>query len=174
MSSYPPPWSLWWYGGRSRSAVANPDMRVSDAERSEVADMLTKHFAEGRLDQSELDERLHRTMAAKTRSELVSVLTDLPPLVAPPPEVEVRKRRGTMSLLLVTMLIFVAAFSAAAWTWHFPWLLFAVIFFVFWRRSRGGWHRHGAWHGHGPWPAQGGEPPVGPWWYGSRRRGWWI
>jgi hypothetical protein len=33
-------------------------MRVSDAERAEVAGELSKHFGEGRLDEAELDERL--------------------------------------------------------------------------------------------------------------------
>lgn len=170
MTTYPPPpppWAPWWYGTRARSGVPNPDLRVSDAERSEVADWLTKHFAEGRLDQVELDDRLHRTMTAKTRAELAAVLTDLPPLVSTPPDIQVRRRRGTFSLVLVTLLIFAAAFSAAAWTWHFPWVLFAIIFFVFWRRSRGGWHRHSMWHGHGGGPGPG---PVG--W--ASRRGWWF
>jgi len=171
----PPPWGPWWYGSRGRSSgVPNPDLRVSDAERSEVADVLTGHFAEGRLDQNELDERLHRTMGAKTRAELAGVLGDLPPVDGPPPvpDVEVRRRRGTFSLLLVTLLIFMAAFSAAAWTWHFPWILFGIIFFVFWRRSRWGWHRHWGWHGYGPGPVPGGGPAT--WWLARRRGGWWV
>ena len=178
MSTYPPPpppppWAPWWYVARGRGSVPNPDIRVSDAERSEVADVLTKHFADGRLDQGELDERLHRAMAAKTRGELSGVLGDLPPLEATAPPVEVHRRRGTFALLLVTLFIFAAAFSAAAWTWHFPWVLFAIIFFVFWRRSRWGWHRHWGWHGHGPGP---GAPVGGPatWWMSGRRRGWWV
>jgi hypothetical protein len=53
-------------------------MRVSDAEREAAAAELREHFASGRLNQEELDERLSATFAAKTRGDLNSVFTDLP------------------------------------------------------------------------------------------------
>lgn len=149
------------------ASVPGAQLRVSDTERAQVADALSKHFADGRLDQAEFDERMQRAMSAKTRADLAGLFDDLPPLEGTTAPVEVgRRRRGTLSLLLVTMLIFVAAFSAAAWTWHFPWLLFGIVFLVFWTRSRRGWHRHllGGWHQHGP-------VPTG---YYGRRGGWWV
>ena len=54
---------------RDRS-TADASMRVSDAERSDVADRLAQHYGDGRLDQAELDERLSRAMSAKTQADL--------------------------------------------------------------------------------------------------------
>jgi len=167
MSAWPPP----------SSSVPGPSLRVSDAERAQVADALSKHFADGRLDQPEFDERMQRAMSAKTRADLAGLFDDLPPLGATSPAVvEVtRRRRGSLALVMVTLLIFFAAFSAAVWTWHFPWVLFGVIFLVFWVRSRGGWHRHRRWGGHGspPVPGDPGTPATPAWVYPYRRR-WWA
>jgi hypothetical protein len=57
---------------------ADQNMRVSDAERQEVADRLAEHFATGRLDQAEFDERVSRAMSAKTRADLTGLFDDLP------------------------------------------------------------------------------------------------
>lgn len=69
--------------------VPPSQMRVSDAERHDVADALARHFAEGRLDEAELEERVSEAMAAKTRGDLGGLLADLPaieaPLAAPEP-----------------------------------------------------------------------------------------
>jgi hypothetical protein len=54
------------------------NMRVSDAERQAVADRLAAHYADGRLDQVEFDERSSRAMSAKTRADLEGLLDDLP------------------------------------------------------------------------------------------------
>ena len=54
------------------------DMRVGDAERDAAANDLREHFASGRLTQDELNERLDRTFAAKTRADLGGLFTDLP------------------------------------------------------------------------------------------------
>ncbi|MHB8682410.1 MAG: DUF1707 SHOCT-like domain-containing protein [Acidimicrobiales bacterium] len=131
-------------GPRRRSSVPAPDLRVSDAERTQVGDLLARHFSDGRLDRIEFDERMSKAMGAKTRADLAGLLTDLPQLDEEPPgdRPVPHRHRGRLALLFVTALIFLAAFSSAAWTWHFPWLLFAVIFFVFWSRTRRGWHRH--------------------------------
>lgn len=59
--------------------AAGNDMRVSDAEREAAAAGLREHFASGRLDQEELDQRLSAAFAAKTRGDLGALFTDLPP-----------------------------------------------------------------------------------------------
>ena len=144
MSSYVPPWSQ-WPGTRSRGAVHDPQMRVSDAERSEIAEALSKHYSDGRLDQNEFNERLQRAMSAKTRGDLAGLFADLPPIVSPPtPEVVKRRRRSHFGLLVLCTLLFAVAFSSMVWTWHFPWILFAIVLFLLWRRARPGWgwHRH--------------------------------
>lgn len=56
----------------------NSELRVGDAERDAVASALHEHFAQGRLDREELDERLSAALAAKTVGDLREVIRDLP------------------------------------------------------------------------------------------------
>ena len=58
-------------------------MRVSDADRHKVAELLREAAGDGRLDLTELDERLEAAYAAKTYGELVPITRDLVPAVAP-------------------------------------------------------------------------------------------
>jgi len=58
--------------------AAGNEMRVSDAEREAATAELQEHFASGRLNQEELDERLAAAFAAKTRGDLNALFTDLP------------------------------------------------------------------------------------------------
>lgn len=53
-------------------------MRVSDADRHKVAEILQQAAAEGRIDIDELDERLESTYAARTYADLVPITVDLP------------------------------------------------------------------------------------------------
>src|SRR5580693_235556 len=61
-----------------RIRYSDQHIRVSDAERNSVAELLGQHYADGRLDQAEFDERVNRTMAAKTRGDLAGLFDDLP------------------------------------------------------------------------------------------------
>ena len=54
-------------------------MRVSDADRNKVAEILREAAGDGRIDFNELDERLEATYAAKTFGELVPITHDLAP-----------------------------------------------------------------------------------------------
>ena len=69
-------------GSGARQRATDATMRVSDAERAEVADQLAQHYGDGRLDQAELDERLSRAMSAKTRADLTGITDDLPEVSA--------------------------------------------------------------------------------------------
>ena len=53
-------------------------LRISDADRHKVAEVLRQAAGEGRIDLDELDERLEATYAAKTYGELVPITADLP------------------------------------------------------------------------------------------------
>lgn len=53
-------------------------LRISDADRHEVAEVLREAAGEGRLDLDELDERLEATWAARTYTDLVPITIDLP------------------------------------------------------------------------------------------------
>lgn len=52
-------------------------MRVSDADREKVAEILREAAGDGRIDLGELDERLEATYAAKTYGDLVPITHDL-------------------------------------------------------------------------------------------------
>ncbi|MFE4000353.1 DUF1707 domain-containing protein [Nocardioides sp. YIM B13467] len=54
------------------------DLRVSDADRHAVADILREAAGEGRLDIDELEERLEETYKAKTYADLEPITQDLP------------------------------------------------------------------------------------------------
>jgi hypothetical protein len=61
-------------------------LRIGDAERHQVAEILREAAGEGRLDLEELDARLEATFAARTYADLVPITLDLPahPLPATP------------------------------------------------------------------------------------------
>jgi len=67
-------------GGGSYS---DQHLRVSDAEREAVCGRLAGHFAAGRLDQAEFDDRVARAMSAKTRGDLRGLFADLSETGAP-------------------------------------------------------------------------------------------
>lgn len=52
-------------------------MRISDADRHRVAEVLRQAAGEGRLDFDELDERLELTFSAKTYADLIPITADL-------------------------------------------------------------------------------------------------
>lgn len=54
------------------------ELRISDADRHKVAELLRQAAGEGRLDLDELDERLEATYQAKTYGDLVPITADLP------------------------------------------------------------------------------------------------
>jgi hypothetical protein len=56
-------------------------LRVSDAERSHVVDLLQKAIGQGLINLDEFTSRTDTALAAKTRAELNGVLVDLPGLV---------------------------------------------------------------------------------------------
>jgi hypothetical protein len=55
-----------------------PDLRISDADREQIAERLRDAAGEGRLTVDELDERLERAYAARTGSDLAPLTADLP------------------------------------------------------------------------------------------------
>ena len=56
----------------------NQDYRIGDAERQKAMDDLGKHFAAGRLDITEYDNRLTNVAEATMRSDLIPIFSDLP------------------------------------------------------------------------------------------------
>jgi hypothetical protein len=67
-------------------------LRVSDADRHRVAELLREAAGEGRLELDELDERLEAAYAAKTYADLVPITADLPAHPAATPAIPVTRR----------------------------------------------------------------------------------
>jgi hypothetical protein len=58
--------------------VPEGELRVSDSERDNTLQLLSRQAAEGRLTLDELEERASQALAAKTRADLATVTRDLP------------------------------------------------------------------------------------------------
>jgi Domain of unknown function (DUF1707) len=139
-----------------RIRYSDQNIRVSDADRNAVAEQLGVHYADGRLDQAEFDERISRTMSAKTRGDLAGLFDDLPdpgPAVATgaagpggpqAPNVRPRHRGGAFRSLILLAIVIVLCSTA----WHamnsffffnIPWFPIAVIVAIVLFASR---HHH--------------------------------
>jgi Domain of unknown function (DUF1707) len=130
--------------GRREGQAPDAGLRASDDERNQVVDRLSRHYAEGRLDEAEFKARLDACMSAKTRGELTGLFHDLPRLATAPPPPPPRRHRARRFLAFAGLLVLVAA-AVGPWWWpvHFPFFLFAFVAFVLWRRSDH-WHHHHA------------------------------
>jgi hypothetical protein len=56
-----------------------PELRASDAEREQTAEVLRQAASEGRLDIEELEERLGSAYSVRTRNELERLIADVSP-----------------------------------------------------------------------------------------------
>ena len=103
-------------------------MRASDDERNAVADKLSRHYAEGRLDEVEFKNRLDTAMSATTRGDLNGLFDDLPRC----PASRRLRRRGTAASCPGSSSWSLVAIAAGATMpfyplYHVPWFLFAVV-----------------------------------------------
>jgi hypothetical protein len=124
---------------------------ASDVDRNEISELLCRHYAEGRLVETEFNERVAQAVGARTRADLSSLLVDLPPLATPtPPSPNPRRRFPAFGALTVAGALWLAAAVAlslagagahliGAW----PLLVFALFFLgrhyggrPSWRRAR--------------------------------------
>jgi hypothetical protein len=116
-----------------RGLYSDQHLRVSDADRQAVADRLAEHFADGRLDQAEFDDRVGRAMSAKTRADLSGLFSDLPDAGAPAvPNDPGRpgrtgRRRGHPVLVFVLLILFIMATAHAVLWAAMPWLWVAFL-----------------------------------------------
>jgi hypothetical protein len=65
--------------------IASGNLRASDADRDQVATLLSTAYAEGRLSREEHDERIDQLMAAKTFDDLIPITSDLVIVGSPTP-----------------------------------------------------------------------------------------
>ena len=135
-----------WDGpwGPSSRRDSDPNLRIGDAERNEISELLSKHYSDGRLDAAEFHERLDRAMTAKTRADLSGLLVDLPSLKTPEQvaaaQVPVRHRHGVVRVVVFALLfLWALSFLGAGvhlWWMHVPWLLILVVVAFLWGRDR--------------------------------------
>lgn len=145
----------WGSGGpgyRRHFRYGGGDVRASDAERADVADRLSRHYQDGRLDQAEFNERLDRAMNAKTRADFNGLFYDLPDLpdaadhngqsgprgsaggpAYNPGRIQQRQaRRHSFNYIL--FLCFVVAVTVlvahSLMHWYLPWVLVGVVAFL--------------------------------------------
>lgn len=113
----------------SNVATARDDLRVGDTERNEMAEVLTRHYSDGRLDETEFRERVDRAMRARTVGDLRGLTDDLPALggLAPAPARPPRTRRAlrTLAVVLVAAMT-LSALGATLLPPHLPWVLLLV------------------------------------------------
>jgi hypothetical protein len=86
-------------------------VRASDAEREQIVALLQCNFADGRLTQTELEERVGAAYAARTRAELDDLTADLPAAQRQPP------RSGLVldPVLLIILLCFCPPAALVYW-----------------------------------------------------------
>jgi Domain of unknown function (DUF1707) len=155
---------------RPRAAYAHPGMRISDAERGEVSDRLSKHYGDGRLDEAEFGKRLDQAMHAVTQSDLDGLFDDLPDgaaghggaadggrpgagrrgprraeqqVISPDPAGPAGRSRSPLARIGLLALLLVAAAVIGQGLSHlfFPWILIAVVVVLWLRRSPSRRHR---------------------------------
>ncbi|GAA3508873.1 putative membrane protein [Streptosporangium album] len=66
--------------------TSREDLRIGDAEREAAMTALREHYAQGRLTHEELDERIERTLSARTGRDLALAAADLPDLYGSGPQ----------------------------------------------------------------------------------------
>jgi hypothetical protein len=118
------------------------DLRLGDVDRDQAIARLSEHYAAGRLDKEEFDERSDAVWTAKTYADLAPIFADL----GPAPSERQRHwdsrgwpgpwgRRGLLPVPFVPVIFVLIALTVLT---HIPFVLLAVLgcSFVFARRRR--------------------------------------
>jgi hypothetical protein len=119
-----------------------PELRLSDADRDRAITRLGEHYAAGRIDKDEFDERSDAVWTARTAGDLAPVFADLAPSV---PVRQGRRhpalwpRRGWFPVPFLPVLFVLIALTALT---HVPFVLLAFLgwaVFVGRHRRRSHW-----------------------------------
>ena len=138
--------------------VPDPRMRIADSDRERAMADLAMHYADGRLDHEEYDERLDAIWTARTRADLALLFNDLPRLqpaqpARPPARAPGRPGpRFRVPLLPVLAVLIVLSVLVEAPLFL---LIFPLMWFMHRRRGpfappppgRADYRRHGRSHG---------------------------
>lgn len=142
----------------------DPRLRIADSDRERAMADLAMHYADGRLDHEEYDERLDAIWTARTRADLALLFNDLPRPQAPQPNrAPARTPRPAGSRFRLPLLPVIAVLVVLSVLTEAPfWLL---VFPLLWFRMR----RHGA---ASPHRSHSHAPPHGRADYRRRSHGW--
>lgn len=103
-------------------------LRVSDAERDRVVEVLKQHTADGRLTLDEFEARVEEALSARTGTDLRAVLRELPVLETqrrPRPRVPSAAMTRLPVVVLAVLLVWLAVGHLALW----PLVIVAVLWF---------------------------------------------
>jgi hypothetical protein len=119
-----------------------PDIRLSDADRDQAVARLSEHYAVGRLDKDEFDERSDAVWSARTGADLAPLFVDLEPrrpLRRQPHPAAAWRRGGWFPVPFFPVLFVLIALTAVT---HVPFVLLALLGWVVLggrRRRRSHW-----------------------------------
>lgn len=141
----------------------NDELRIGDHEREAAVAALGEHFAAGRIDKTEYDERAAVAWEARTSGALAPLFADLPdpdPTRSPVRDPDQHATRPypargpwTRSYPFIGVLVVAIAVALAVAT-RMPWFVVFIAAWVVWMKAgRFGWHGHRSrhWHGHPGW-----------------------
>jgi hypothetical protein len=119
------------------------DVRASDADRAATAALLQRHYAAGRLETQEFEERVGRSYTARTMGELRELVFDLPQ--SPASEFEPghagNARHQPWRFRLIAPLVLVLVVAVGLTGAHAVWLAWLLAFFA----VRAGMGRRWSW-----------------------------
>src|SRR3954453_14121505 len=121
------------YRNDGRSAQ-RPELRLSDADREDAIARLSEHYAVGRLDKDEFDERSDAIWTARTGADLAPIFADLEPATSRPGPGW--PRSGGMRVPLVAVLFVLIALTVIT---HVPFVLLAFVGGFYFVRRGGRW-----------------------------------
>jgi Domain of unknown function (DUF1707) len=120
------------YGTTESKPVQKTPVRIGDAERDRAISALGDHFAAGRLNTEEFEERVDQAIRARFNDDLKPLFVDLPR--TPEPTMEPRSDRQSdahlawspmvwLAPLLVVCAVVTAVILSAPWlVWMFLWV----------------------------------------------------
>ena len=104
-----------------------PEMRLSDLDRDRAVARLSEHYAAGRLDKDEFDERSDAIWTARTTADLEPIFADLAPLPLDRPRrgrAAPWVRRGRYPVPFLPVLFLLIALTVVT---HVPFVLLAFL-----------------------------------------------
>jgi hypothetical protein len=125
----------------------NAPLRIGDAERDRAIAALGDHFAAGRLNAEEFEQRVDQAIKARFNSDLEPLFVDLPRTVEPTMESRSHHRQDAhlawspvvwFAPLIVMCAVVAAVILSAPWlVWMFLWVFLITGFFRHRRRHFG-------------------------------------